>query len=82
MMIGYIKHGDWGGPYKTVMADGVEHGEAPRSPYVGGYGKRIPTPWKLLYQGYWRRVYCCCYGNAGSCYITIKDKDVLVDIET
>lgn len=34
-----------------------------------GYGKRIPTRNMVRYNGKWRRVYCCIYSNAGTCYI-------------
>lgn len=34
-----------------------------------GYGKRIPTEYMVRHNGKWRRVYCCQYSNAGTCYI-------------
>jgi hypothetical protein len=34
-----------------------------------GYGKRIPTQHMVRYNGKWRRVYCCVFSNAGTCYI-------------
>lgn len=34
-----------------------------------GYGKRIPTQHMVQLNGKWRRVYCCQYSNAGTCYI-------------
>ena len=34
-----------------------------------GYGKRIPTIHKVLFNNKWRRVYCCVYSNIGTCYI-------------
>jgi hypothetical protein len=34
-----------------------------------GYGKRIPTEIMVKWEGKWRRVYCYCYSNIGSCYI-------------
>jgi hypothetical protein len=36
---------------------------------ASGYGKRIPTLYMVRYMGKWRRVYCCIYSNAGTCYI-------------
>jgi len=36
---------------------------------VSGYGKRIPTPTMVRYQGKWRRVYVCCFSNSGTAYI-------------
>lgn len=34
-----------------------------------GYGRRIPSPWVVLFNGRWRRVYVCQYSNAGTAYI-------------
>ena len=36
---------------------------------ASGYGRRIPTSNMVRLDGRWRRVYCCCYGNAGTCYV-------------
>ena len=46
-----------------------------------GYGKRIPTTYKVLHEGKWKRVYCCIYSNIGTCYIESRRKPVAtVDI--
>ena len=45
-----------------------------------GYGPKIPTPYKILYRGRWRRVYSACYGNSGSTYVIIDGVDTIVDI--
>ena len=37
-----------------------------------GYGRKIATDWKALVNGRWCRVYCCCYSNSGSLYVSIK----------
>ncbi len=36
-----------------------------------GYGKRIPTVHMVKIPGSprWRRVYCCIFSNAGTCYV-------------
>ena len=34
-----------------------------------GYGRRIPTAYQVRLSGRWRRVYCCCYSNSGTCYV-------------
>jgi hypothetical protein len=34
-----------------------------------GYGRRIPTRYMIRLNKRWRRVYCCQYSNAGTCYI-------------
>jgi hypothetical protein len=39
-----------------------------------GYGKRIPTAHMVKLPGCnrWRRVYCACFSNSGTCYIEVK----------
>jgi len=36
-----------------------------------GYGRKIPTATMVKLPGgkRWRRVYCCCWSNAGTCYV-------------
>jgi hypothetical protein len=36
---------------------------------ASGYGNKIPTRYMVQWRGRWRRVYCACYGNSGTCYI-------------
>jgi hypothetical protein len=81
MNIAYIKHGEWGGPYLTNMADGVAvDGYCRPNPYVMGYGAKVPTCYRILYQGAWRRVYIALYGNIGSAYVTIRGIDTIIDL--
>ena len=81
MDIAYVKNGEWGGPYLTDMADGIKvYSEAPPNPYVHGYGPKIPTRYKVLYKGYWRRVYSACFSNCSTEYICVKGVDTAVDI--
>ena len=47
---------------------------------VSGYGKRIPTQYKVRHNGRLHRVYCCQYSNAGTLYIKTKQGDVVVDL--
>ena len=46
---------------------------------ASGYGRKIPTSRMVRLPGdqRWRRVYCCCYSNAGTCYV-VKGKDWIV----
>lgn len=46
---------------------------------ASGYGRKIPTRTMVKLPGSprWRRVYCCIYSNAGTCYVT-KGKDWIV----
>jgi len=42
---------------------------------ASGYGKKIPTSYMVKLPGSprWRRVYCCTFSNAGTCYVPDKD---------
>jgi len=69
----YLNHGKHGEP---MLTEKVPHSYKPMPHHLRGqtwtatgYGYRIPTGWKVFYQGRWRRVYCCIYGNSGTCYI-------------
>jgi len=42
-----------------------------------GYGRKLPTRHMVRHENHWRRVYCCIYSNAGTCYI-LKGKDWIV----
>ena len=43
-----------------------------------GYGGKLVTETMIYYEGRWRRVYCMCYSNSGSCYILVKGKTIFV----
>ena len=51
---------------------------------ITGYGGRIPTRYKVRYgaQNRWYRVYMMQYGNAGTAYITVAGKDLVLDTDT
>jgi hypothetical protein len=46
---------------------------------ASGYGRKIPTVHMVKLPGSprWRRVYCCIYSNAGTCYVA-QGKDWIV----
>lgn len=55
---------------------------------ASGYGKKIPTEYKVKYNGRFYRVYCRIYSNSGTLYIVTKDmpatayhKTITVQIE-
>jgi hypothetical protein len=55
----------------------IESKPAPCPPYgqgADGYGKKIAMPYmvRLDGKGPWRRVYCCCFSNAGTVYVIVK----------
>lgn len=39
---------------------------------ASGYGAKIPTAYKALVAGKWRRVYCTQYSNAGSLWCIVN----------
>jgi len=47
---------------------------------ASGYGRRIPTRRMVQVAGKWRRVYCCIFSNAGTCYIgKLADGNIIGD---
>ena len=56
---------------RDVLA--VKRTEAPRFHSATGYGRAIPTQHMVqLADKRWRRVYLCCFSNAGTAYIKTK----------
>ena len=52
------------------------------NPYSSGYGRKIPTRYRLLYKRHWRRVYVMQYGNAGSAYVKEGKNELFLSCET
>jgi len=46
-----------------------------------GYGRRIPTTKMVRLNGRWRRIYCCCYSNSGTCYVSDKNGNWIVIVD-
>jgi hypothetical protein len=44
-----------------------------------GYGRRIPMRYIIRLNNRWRRVYCCKYSNAGTCYVGKIEQKLFVD---
>lgn len=44
---------------------------------ASGYGRKLVTDLMVKYENKWRRVYCCIFSNAGTCYI-LQGKDWIV----
>lgn len=44
---------------------------------ANGYGRKIPTCYKVKYGGRWYRIYTCIYSNAGTSYIIVNNKWVI-----
>ena len=47
---------------------------------ASGYGNKLRTVYQVFYEGRWRRVYCCCHGNIGTCYIIHNNEPVIVEV--
>jgi hypothetical protein len=45
---------------------------------ASGYGRKLLTQYKVHYKGRWRRVYCCCISNSGTCYLALPKGDWLI----
>jgi hypothetical protein len=46
---------------------------------ASGYGRKIPTQYQVKDNNRWKRVYCACFSNSGTCYFLRKGEWVLVD---
>ena len=44
-----------------------------------GFGKKIPTDRMIKYNNRWYRIYCRIFSNAGTCYISTKNGNIIVD---
>lgn len=44
---------------------------------ASGYGKAMPSDLMVFFNGRWRRVYICCYSNAGTAYVKTSDSEVI-----
>jgi len=47
-----------------------------------GYGDKVPTPFRIKYEGHWRRVYMIQWSNVGTPYILCKKNKLLLDSTT
>lgn len=67
----------------SVVVDAMYHHRHGLSYTVSGYGRKLPTRYKVrTIDQRWRRVYCCCFSNVGTCYIVQNGENVIVDITT
>jgi hypothetical protein len=57
----------------------VKRTEIPRSGITAsGYGRKLATSIMVWHLGYWRRVYCICFSNAGTLYIRVNGERVIL----
>jgi hypothetical protein len=50
-------------------------------PTASGYGKKIPTRYKLWHNNRLHRIYACCFSNVATTYIISCNRTIIVDIE-
>lgn len=81
----WLQHGEPGGPYSTEPVPVVESilpwQEKGLSYTASGYGRKIPTAYKVRWFGRWYRVYCAIFSNVGRLYIVSRGEEIRVDIE-
>lgn len=88
-MKAYLQHGrGTQGPFRTESVQCIDSPmtfhKLGLSYTQSGYGSKIPTPYKVLFEGRWHRVYCKIYSNIGVNYIVSRHGDdgtISVDLE-
>ena len=50
------------------------------SPTASGYGKKIPTRYKLRYNNRLYRIYGCWFSNVLTTYIVSRNRTIIVDV--
>lgn len=55
-----------------------DFGECRPNPYASGYGRKIPTSYKVCDHRRWRCVYAICIGNVAGCYCLVKGKQLFI----
>lgn len=49
---------------------------------VTGYGRKLPTRYMVrTIDQRWRRVWCCCFSNVGTCYIVQDGENIIVEMQ-
>jgi len=71
--------------YRSISVDTEDFIEAPMwyhkrglSQTANGYGKKLNTGKKLMFNGKAYRVYCSIFSNTGTCYIIVKKEHIVV----
>ena len=80
----YVQHGTSGTPMRTeeveVKTDPLRHHTLGLSYTASGYGAKLPTVFKVFYQGRWYRVYSVCFSNVSTEYIISKGEKLNVAV--
>jgi hypothetical protein len=66
---------------KDLVVDEPQWMQRGLSPTASGYGKKIPTRYKLRYNNRLHRIYGCCFSNVVTTYIVSCNRTIIVDIE-
>ncbi|WCO82008.1 hypothetical protein vBPpSSYP_26 [Pseudomonas phage vB_PpS_SYP] len=78
----FLQFGKAGEPMRTVAVphkqELMKHHHLELSFTRTGYGSKIPSMYKVQYQGRWYRVYSICYSNVSTEYIVVKGERVTV----
>jgi len=45
---------------------------------LDGYGMKIALGYAVFYGGRWRRVYCTCFSNSGTCWFKARSKTHII----
>ena len=45
---------------------------------ASGYGSKLTTRWRINFLGRVYRVYCTCFGNAGTCWFNTRGRRISV----
>jgi hypothetical protein len=68
--------------FSRLSMDVATDAYAPISPSSSGYGKKIPTRYRVRCDdNRWRRVYCMIYSNSGTLWINKDGQKVVVDLD-
>lgn len=81
----YLQFGTQPGPFRTIKVPNDEkplrHHTLGLSYTATGYGAKLPTRYRVRFNGRWYRVYSVCYSNVSSEYVTVNGERVGVTIE-
>lgn len=69
-----ISHPDYASDFYMPFYVAINPSRLSRS----GYGKGLPTPYMINFEGRKRRIYSTCYSNCARLYIVVKGKKVTV----
>lgn len=66
---------------KDLVVDEPQWMQRGLSPTASGYGKKIPTRYKLRYNNRLHRIYGCCFSNVATTYIVSRNRTIIVDVD-